>query len=131
MPYRLGVSDSFMIAHSFRGEEFGPAQALHGATYTVEAEFIASELQPPCNWVMDIGQASAVLAEAIAPYHLKNLDELPELAGENTTTEFMARQVQRRLKQLLRGRRFRGRVQVTLRESYRAWAVYESEGEVE
>ena len=85
--YSLGVRDSLMIAHSFKGSEFGPAQRLHGATYTCDVAFCARKLRPGLNWVLDIGQASEIVAAVLKEYHLHNLDELfPE---ENTTTEWM------------------------------------------
>ncbi|KAF6002487.1 hypothetical protein CCYA_CCYA10G2888 [Cyanidiococcus yangmingshanensis] len=123
MPYTVGVRDSVMIAHSFRGEAFGPAQKLHGATYTVDAEFTTDDLEPGLNWVIDIGQASAALATALAPYQYRNLDELAEFQGQNTTTEFMAKQIHDRLRARLS---FRGSIRVTLHESFRAWASYAS-----
>jgi 6-pyruvoyl-tetrahydropterin synthase len=112
-----------MIAHSFQGESFGPAQKLHGATYTVDAEFIADELEPGLNWVIDIGAATTALATAVAPYQYCNLDELEEFRGQNTTTEFMAKRIHDRLRSILT---FRGSIRVTLRESFRAWASYAS-----
>ena len=85
--YSLGVRDSLMIAHSFKGSEFGPAQRLHGATYTCDVAFCARKLRPGLNWVLDIGQASEIVAAVLKEYHLHNLDEIfPE---ENTTTEWM------------------------------------------
>jgi 6-pyruvoyltetrahydropterin/6-carboxytetrahydropterin synthase len=112
-----------MIAHSFRGEAFGCAQNLHGATYTVEAEFFADALQPDTNWVIDIGAASKALATALEPYQCRNLDDLEEFRGQNTTTEFMARHIHSRLRTLLS---FQGRLRVTLHESFKAWASFEA-----
>ena len=89
--FSVGVRDSLMIAHSFKGEEFGPAQNLHGATFTVDVDFSSSELVDKCNWVIDIAKASNVLQEVLAKYHMKNLDEI--FPGENTTTEFMCRAI--------------------------------------
>lgn len=153
MPYTVGVKDSFMIAHSFHGEEFGkcmggwvfcpfffffflagaccdprpfllsllasqwgasrgncvvgpiiksrlpspfrtksgPAQAMHGATYVVDVEFTSEDLVPESNFVIDIGLALTLLHDILAPYNYSNLDEVEEFAGQNTTTEFMAR----------------------------------------
>mmetsp|Transcript_6182 Transcript_6182/g.12105 ORF Transcript_6182/g.12105 Transcript_6182/m.12105 type:complete len:82 (-) Transcript_6182:4313-4558(-) len=79
MTFTLGVRDSIMIAHSFHGESFGPAQKMHGATYTVDCEFEASELVKDVNWVVDIGEASKVLAEVLAQYNYQNLDEIESL----------------------------------------------------
>ena len=88
--YSVMVRDHFMIAHSFRGAVFGPAQALHGATYVVDVEFRRAELDDD-GIVVDIGLATTVLGEVLAGFNFKNLDELPEFTGKNTTTEFLAR----------------------------------------
>ena len=85
----VGVSDHIMIAHSLRGETFGPAQRLHGATYEVRVEVLAPELDAD-GIVVDIGLLRTVLRETLAPLDYQNLDDLPEFAGENTTTEFSA-----------------------------------------
>ena len=85
--FSLGVRDSIMVAHSFKSREFGPAQSLHGATFTCDVTFRARKLRPGLNWVLDIGQASELVADVLKTYHLQNLDDLfPE---ENTTTEWM------------------------------------------
>ncbi|HEX2825785.1 MAG TPA: 6-carboxytetrahydropterin synthase [Burkholderiales bacterium] len=129
--YTLAVSDHIMIAHSFSGEIFGPAQKLHGATYGVEVEFRRAELDA-AGLVCDIGLASKALREVLAELNYKNLDELPELRGKNTTTEFMAGEIFRRL----RARVAAGAVgpgtadtlesmRVVLRESPVAWASFE------
>src|SRR4051812_43639267 len=97
MMYSLAVSDHIMIAHSFSGEIFGPAQKLHGATYSVEVEFRRAELDSN-GLVCDIGLALQALREVLATFNYKNLDELPELKSNNTTTEFMAGEIFRRLK---------------------------------
>ena len=94
--YSLAVSDHFMIAHSFRGEIFGPAQQLHGATYGVEVEFRRGELDAH-GLVCDIGLALQTLHKVVEAFNYKNLDTLPELNGRNTTTEFMAGEIFRRL----------------------------------
>ena len=86
----VGVSDHIMVAHSLRGETFGPAQRLHGATYEVRVEVLAPELDAD-GIVVDIGLLRTVLRETLAPLDYRNLDEIPELAGENTTTEFLCR----------------------------------------
>ena len=88
--YSLAVSDHIMIAHSFNGEIFGPAQQLHGATYGVEIELRRAELDAN-GLVCDIGLALQALRDVLAGLNYKNLDTLPELAGRNTTTEFLAR----------------------------------------
>jgi 6-pyruvoyl-tetrahydropterin synthase len=99
--YTLTVRDQMMIAHSFRGDIFGPAQGLHGATYLVDAQFRRRELDPD-GLVVDIGKASEVLHSILADYNYKNLDELAEFEDQNTTTEFMARVVADRLAEAIR-----------------------------
>ena len=129
--YAVTVSDHFMIAHSFRGALFGPAQALHGATYEVEAEFRRPDLDLN-NVVCDIGRAMTVLREIAAAFDYRNLDDMPELKGINTTTEFLAAEIHRRLAARTRagdlGPDTAGRIasiKVTLRESPRATASFE------
>lgn len=129
--YSLTVCDHVMIAHSFRGEVFGPAQRLHGATYAVEAEFRAPALDPH-GLVVDIGLARAELRRALDSFDYRNLDELPQFAGRNTTTEFMAAHVHGLLVAALKegrlgeaGRRVTS-LRVLLRESPLAWAAYEA-----
>ncbi len=90
--FSVTVRDHVMIAHSFRGELFGPAQGLHGATYVVDVTFRARELDPN-GVVIDIGAAHQALKDTLGPWAYKNLDELPEFAGVNTTTEFLAKTV--------------------------------------
>src|ERR1700738_904752 len=94
--YSLAVSSHFMIAHSFVGEIFGPAQRLHGATYAVEAEFRRSELDAD-GLVCDLGRADAALREVLGAFEYRNLDEMPEFRGRNTTTEFLAAEIFRRM----------------------------------
>ena len=86
------VRDHIMIAHSFRGAVFGPAQALHGATFVVDAAFIADTLDGN-GIVVDIGRAHDVLKEILKPLNYKNLDEVPEFKGVNTTTEFLTKYI--------------------------------------
>ncbi|RYY95719.1 MAG: 6-carboxytetrahydropterin synthase, partial [Comamonadaceae bacterium] len=88
--YSVNVRDHFMIAHSFRGEAFGPAQRLHGATYVVDVEFRRAALDPD-GMVVDIARATDVLRSVLGALNLRNLDDDPAFAGQNTTTEFMAR----------------------------------------
>ena len=124
--YTLAVSSNIMIAHSFEGEQFGPAQRMHGATYEVEAALSADALRQDLNWVMDIGQFTNVLDAVLAKYHLQNLDET--CPGENTTTEFMCRRIYEDLVEEFRerGEDVKGMVlNVGLRESSRAGASYE------
>jgi 6-pyruvoyl-tetrahydropterin synthase len=88
--YSVSVRDHFMIAHSFRGAVFGPAQQLHGATYVVDVEFRRAELDAD-GIVVDIGRACEVLKATLGALNFRNLDEVPEFAGKNTTTEFLAK----------------------------------------
>jgi 6-pyruvoyl-tetrahydropterin synthase len=95
--YSVAVSDHIMIAHSFAGEIFGPARQLHGATYAVEVEFRRAELDSS-GLVCDIGLALKALREVLGGLNYRNLDEVAELRGRNTTTEFMAGEIFRRMK---------------------------------
>ena len=121
-PYSLGIRDSIMVAHSFRGKEFGPAQALHGATYTVDVDLLAQGLAPNVNWVVDIGEFSTMLGEVLAAYNFKNLDDL--FPRENTTTEFMCRAIHNDLAARLGSTRGGMQLRVKLHESHKAWAAY-------
>jgi 6-pyruvoyl-tetrahydropterin synthase len=127
--YALTVRDHIMIAHSFRGEIFGPAQRVHGATYLIDATFQRTELDAD-GLVVDIGLASDTLRSVLAEFNFRNLDDEPAFAGRNTTTEFMARVVFDRLAAAIRDGRLgeggRGleRLKVTLHESHIAWASY-------
>ncbi len=128
--YTLTVRDQMMIAHSFRGEIFGPAQRLHGATYLVDAQFQRAELDPD-GLVVDIGKASEVLHALLAEFNYHNLDELEAFRGQNTTTEFMARVVADRLAEAIAAGRLgeyaKGidTLHVELRESDRARASFQ------
>ena len=130
--YSLTVRDHVMIAHSFRGEVFGPAQRLHGATYVIDVEMRRPELDDN-GLVVDIGRASSALAAVLQPLAYRNLDEDPSLAGMNTTTEALARVVFDRMRDKIAsgevGPGSDGLVsmKVTLRESHVAWAAYEGE----
>ena len=130
--YSLTVCDHIMIAHSFAGAEFGPAQRLHGATFAVEAEFRAPKLDR-LNLLIDIELARGELRRILAEVDYRNLDEVAAFAGENTTTEFMARHVFTQLAKACRaGVLGEGGIAVTgikvlLRESPLAWAAYEGE----
>ena len=127
--YRLCVRDHFMIAHSFKGEIFGPAQRTHGATYVVDIIFQRPALDED-GLVIDIGLASETVKEALAGYNYRNLDEVSEFTGQNTTTEFMAKLVFDRMAAAIHGGRLgetgEGIVslKVTLSESHIAWASY-------
>jgi 6-pyruvoyl-tetrahydropterin synthase len=90
--YGVEVRDHIMIAHSFKGEVFGPAQKLHGATFVIDACFIAKTLDAN-GIVIDIGRAHDVLKATLAPLQYQNLDELPQFKGQNTTTEFLTKHV--------------------------------------
>lgn len=128
----LTVRDHIMVAHSFRGEVFGPAQRLHGATFVVDLELQRPDLDEN-GIVADIGLVSELLKAVLAPLNYRNLDELPELAGRNTTTEVLAREIAERARaRILEGAlgeqakgALRG-IKVTLRESHLAWASYET-----
>lgn len=130
--YSLTVRDNFMIAHSFVGEMFGPAQGLHGATYVVELTFRRKALDPN-GVVIDIGFASELLSGVLQPLRYANLDELPEFSGVNTTTEFLAREIFDRIAARLRADAADAAADdgfeslaVVLRESPDAWAAYDA-----
>ena len=128
--FSLNVRDHFMIAHSFRGDVFGPAQRLHGATYVVDATFRRRELDAD-GLVVDIGLASAALKAVLEELNYQNLDQRPDFTGKNTTTEVLARWVFDRLVaavhqgKLGEGGRGLVSISVTLHESHLAWAGYE------
>lgn len=128
--FSITVRDHVMIAHSFRGEVFGPAQRLHGATYVVDATFRRAELDAD-NIVVDIGLATQALGAVLADLNYRNLDEVPEFAGINTSTEFLAKVVADRLAEKVRagalgeGARGLTGITVVLHESHVASASYE------
>ena len=130
--YSVTVRDHFMIAHSLRGEVFGPAQNLHGATYVVDATFRRPELDPD-GVVVDIGRANEQLRAVLADLNYRNLNEEPAFTGKNTTTEVLAREVFDRLVRAVHagtlGDAARGvsSLCVTLRESPVAWGSYEGQ----
>ena len=130
--YTVCVRDHMMIAHSFSGDVFGPAQRLHGATYVVDVEFRRPELDEH-GIVVDIGLAGTVLHDTLAAMNYRNLDAEADFAGRNTTTEFLARTVFERLRQAIRDGRLGpsaaavSTLRVTLRESHVAWASFEGE----
>lgn len=121
--FSVTVRDHMMIAHSFRGEVFGPAQRLHGATYVVDATFRRGELDAD-GIVLDIGAAGTALAEVLGELTYRNLDDEPAFAGTNTSTEALAKVVADRLADRFAGTGLAGLV-VTLHESHVAWASYE------
>jgi 6-pyruvoyl-tetrahydropterin synthase len=128
--FSVTIRDHMMIAHSLRGEVFGPAQRLHGATYVVDATFRRASLDAD-GVVFDIGRAAEVLREVVGALSYRNLDDEPALAGMNTTTEALAQVVADRLADRARagalgdGARELDGLVVTLRESHVAWASYE------
>jgi 6-pyruvoyl-tetrahydropterin synthase len=128
--FSVTVRDHMMIAHSLRGEVFGPAQRLHGATYVVDATFRRTALDAD-GIVVDIGRAAEALRTVVAELSYRNLDDEAQLAGLNTTTEELARVVADRLADRARagalgaGSQDLDGLVVTLRESHVAWASYE------
>jgi 6-pyruvoyl-tetrahydropterin synthase len=128
--YSVCVRDHVMIAHSFRGEMFGPAQKLHGATYVVDVEFRRPELDEN-GVVVDIGRATEVLREILSQFAYQNLDEMPAFRGVNTTTEFLAHVIFDHMALRIRsghlgpGTQALASMKVTLHESHVAWAAFE------
>ncbi|MFD5430200.1 6-pyruvoyl tetrahydropterin synthase family protein [Streptomyces sp. NPDC127084] len=128
--FSVTVREHLMIAHSFRGEVFGPAQRLHGATFLVDATFRRPELDED-NIVVDIGLATTELGKIVGEYNYRNLDDEPQFNGINTSTEFLAKVIADRLADLVHagalgeGARGLTGIGVTLHESHIAWASYE------
>jgi 6-pyruvoyl-tetrahydropterin synthase len=128
--YSVNVRDHFMIAHSFRGPVFGPAQRLHGATYVVDLELRRPELDAD-GIVVDIGLATQVLHTVLGELNFRNLDEEAAFTGRNTTTEFMARVIFDRVAARIAGGELGphahglSHLRVCLHESHVAWAAYE------
>jgi 6-pyruvoyl-tetrahydropterin synthase len=128
--FSVTVRDHIMIAHSFTGAAFGPAQRLHGATFVVDATFRRPELDAD-NIVVDIGRAGEELHAVCGALSYRNLDEEPDFAGTNTSTEFLARVIADRLAERIAagalgdGARGLSGIAVTLHESHVAWAGYE------
>ena len=129
--FAVEVRDHVMIAHSFRGVVFGPAQALHGATFVVDAAFFSEALDGN-GIVVDIGRAHEALKASLKPLNYRNLDELPEFKGVNTTTEFLTKHVFEQLANMARagelGRDGRAlhSIRITISESHVARACYEA-----
>ena len=128
--FTVSVRDHFMIAHSFEGQVFGPAQKLHGATYVVDVEFRREELDAD-GIVVDIGRAAEELRDVLADLNYRNLDDEPEFAGVTTSTEVLARTIANRIADRVHAgamgdaaRELAG-LAVTLHESHVAWATYE------
>jgi 6-pyruvoyl-tetrahydropterin synthase len=119
-----------MVAHSFRGAVFGPAQKLHGATFVVDATFRRAELDAD-NIVVDIGRATEELGAVLADLNYRNLDDEPAFNGVNTSTEFLAKHIADRLAEQVKagalgdGAHGLAGIAVTLHESHVAWASYE------
>ncbi|MGI9507566.1 MAG: 6-pyruvoyl trahydropterin synthase family protein [Geminicoccaceae bacterium] len=129
--FRLVVREHIMIAHSFRGEVFGPAQKLHGATFVVDLELSRPTLDEN-GIVCDIGLLSELLAAVLKPLNYQNLDELPEFEGRNTTTEVLAEHIAMSVAERIRGGALgteagaaMAGIKATLGESHVAWASYE------
>jgi 6-pyruvoyl-tetrahydropterin synthase len=128
--FAVEVRDHVMVAHSFRGEMFGPAQGLHGATFVIDVAFMAEALDPN-GVVVDIGRAHEVLRAIVKDINYRNLDDLPEFSGHNTTTEFLTKYVFDRLAVAARaGTLGRGAgelqaIRITISESHVARAWYE------
>ena len=129
--FAVEVRDHIMIAHSFRGSVFGPAQALHGATFVIDAAFLADALDAN-GIVVDIGRAHEALKAVLGPLNYRNLDEVPAFKGQNTTTEFLTKHIFDRLAEAARkgdlGRDGRelAAIRVTISESHVARAWYEA-----
>lgn len=130
--YAVEVRDHIMIAHSFRGALFGPAQALHGATFVVDVAFFRPELTTE-GVVVDIARAHEALKGVLGPLNYRNLDELPQFAGRNTTTEVLCRYVFDKMAEAARtgalgaGSDGLARIRVTLHESHVARAWFEAD----
>lgn len=128
--FAVEVRDHVMIAHSFQGEVFGPAQKLHGATFVIDAAFFTKDLDA-AGLVVDIGRATVILRETLEPLNYRNLDELPAFKGKNTTTEFLAKHLFDRLAEraakgeLGRPAKDVTSLRVTISESHVARAWYE------
>ena len=129
--FAVEVRDHIMIAHSFKGAVFGPAQELHGATFVIDATFMADALDEN-GIVVDIGRAHEVLKAALRPLNYRNLDSVPDFSGRNTTTEFLAQHIHMHLAEAARsgglgrdGRALKA-IRVTISESHVARAWYEA-----
>ncbi|MGI5256314.1 6-pyruvoyl trahydropterin synthase family protein [Streptomyces angustmyceticus] len=128
--FSITVRDHLMVAHSFRGAVFGPAQRLHGATFIVDATFRRAQLDDD-NIVVDIGLATQELGAVIGELNYRNLDDEPDFAGINTSTEALAKVIADRLADRIEagnfgaGARELAGISVTLHESHIAWATYE------
>jgi 6-pyruvoyltetrahydropterin/6-carboxytetrahydropterin synthase len=124
MSFSLSVKEHVMIAHSFKGELFGPAQRLHGATYVITATFYCEKLDEH-NLVIDIGEAHRVLKLVLEPLAYQNLDDLDAFTGTNTTTEYLCAWIHREMASNIRQLPI-NRLRIELKESHVAWATYEA-----
>jgi 6-pyruvoyl-tetrahydropterin synthase len=130
--YSVCVRDHLMVAHSFRGEVFGPAQRLHGATFVVDVEFRRADIDTD-GIVVDIGKAGETLRALLAELNFRNLDDVPAFKDRNTTTEFLAKTVFDRMAAAIRrgdlgpGAAAVESMRVTLHESHIAWAAFEGQ----
>lgn len=120
MKYFVKIRESIMIAHSLPKPYFGPAQNMHGATYTVDVSFISKELNE-YKVVIDIGEAHRITKEVLSALNYQNLDELPQFDKQLTTTEHVASYIQKEIKNSSK-EIFSGKINVTLGESHNAWA---------
>ena len=129
--YSITVRNNILIAHSLPGEVFGPAQNMHGATYIVDAEFFAENVNK-YNIIMDLGVVTDILSEVLKFYSYKNLDEVDEFKGVITSTEFLARDIYNRICLKLKSNysndyKLLHKLKITLTESNVAWASFEQE----
>ena len=123
--YTLTIRDYLKCAHSLRGEIFGPAQLMHVITYEVEVAFVTLALDE-YGLIVDFASAQSGLHDVLATLNFKNLDEVPQLRGKNTTTEFLCQWLHGQMAAKVRGQ-FRGSMRVTLRESPVAWTSYDGD----
>ena len=129
--YSIKVRENILIAHSLPGEVFGPAQNMHGATYLVDAEFFTDQLNK-YNIIMDLGIVSTILKEILKIYNYQNLDDVEELKGIITSTEFLAEDICNKILSKLKNEYIDDynslkKIKITLQESNVAWASYEKE----
>lgn len=122
--YSLTFRDYWKCAHSLKGDIFGPAQLVHVITFEVDVTYLTETLDE-YSLIVDFGAAQQSLQSVLAPMEFKNLDDLPEFAGVNTTTEYLCRYLHEKIAERLAGK-FSGVLRVTLRESPVAWATYEA-----
>lgn len=123
--YSVTIRQHIMIAHSLPHPDFGPAQQMHGATYVTDVTFYSSELSGQ-NIVIDIALAHRALKQTLEPLNYQNLDEIPQLKGKLTTTEFLAKYIHDQVKTAVADA-FSGKIKVQLGESHEAWASYEGQ----